>query len=314
LGLGSCLIKSGQQVTFVGRRNTVDALRRTGLHRTGIFGDFFASENSFNSIASVADYSDDPTAILVCTKAFDTEHAAQELAANSLIANSDCPIVLCQNGWGNAEVFAHYFERERIFNARVITGFERSQFNHVKVTVHAATIHFGGLFGNDNSRVAELCERITAGGIPTAPTDSIEKDLWSKMLYNCCLNPLGATLDAKYGQLGDSEYARDIMNRAAGEIFETMHAAGFQTHWPTTDRFLEAFYRQMIPPTYEHASSMLQDVRAGHRTEIDRLNGAVVELAAEHHIPVPVNTALVNLIRCKESNFRSTPVRMLAEV
>ena len=48
LGLDSCLIKSGQIVDIVARENTVSALKRYGLKRTGIFGNFYAPPNAFS--------------------------------------------------------------------------------------------------------------------------------------------------------------------------------------------------------------------------------------------------------------------------
>ena len=77
------------------------------------------------------------------------------------------------------------------------------QNNEVEITVHADSIHIGSLFDGDLLCMEKLCELITKGDIPCEKTDSIEKDLWAKMLYNCALNPLGAILDVPYGVLAE---------------------------------------------------------------------------------------------------------------
>ncbi len=67
------------------------------------------------------------------------------------LKNAPTPIVLCQNGWGNAEIFAEHFPKERIKSGRVITGFRRPHKHQVDITVHADPIHLGSLFDNEVS-------------------------------------------------------------------------------------------------------------------------------------------------------------------
>ena len=64
-----------------------------------------------------------------------------------------------------------------------------------------------------------MARTLTRAGLPTEVSSAIEKDLWSKMLYNCALNPLGAILGATYGELGASEFTRNHMDRVIDEIF-----------------------------------------------------------------------------------------------
>jgi 2-dehydropantoate 2-reductase len=171
----------------------------------------------------------------------------------------------------------------------------------VEITVHADAIHIGSLFSADLSVIEPLARAIRAGGVPCETTDSIEKDLWSKMLYNCALNPLGAILGVPYGALAESVSTRTLMDRIAEEVFAVMIAAGYRTHWQEPGEFLDVFYSRLVPDTAAHESSMLQDITAGKRTEIDALNGAVLQLAQEHGIAVPYNLAVYNLVQFLES-------------
>jgi 2-dehydropantoate 2-reductase len=90
------------------------------------------------------------------------------------------------------------------------------------------------------------------------------------------------------------------MEAVAREVFEVLHAGGFRTHWPDADRYLEVFYGDLLPPTADHESSMLQDLQAGRGTEIDSLCGAVVDLGRKFRVATPVNGALLELIRAAE--------------
>lgn len=302
LGIASCLIKSGAQVDIVARPDTVGPLVEHGLVRTGIFGDVTAASGSFQAVQALGQVSGGAyDFILTCTKSFDSPAAAADLARHQGLLASQGKVVLFQNGWGNAEVFIGQFDREVVYNARVITGFERTAKNHVQVTVHAAPIHIGSLFGPDRSVVEPLAEAIARGDIPCRTTDSIERDLWAKMLFNCTLNPLGAILDVPYGTLAEHDSTRGLMDRIVEEIFTVLRATGYQSHWTRPADFLEVFYARLVPDTALHRSSTLQDIRTGRRTEIEALNGAVLRLAQAHGLDVPSNRAVYELVRFMES-------------
>jgi len=301
LGLASCLLKSGHRVDLLARSDTVDALRKHGLLRTGLFGEHHTGADRFAAASFMIEYPErDYDFILVCTKSFDSDDVAQDLSAVQYIKNSDVPIMLCQNGWGNAEIFARYFPKSRIKSGRVITGFKRPQLHEVEITVHADTIQLGTLFGGDIDNLYPLAEAIDAGGIPCGVTSTIGRDLWAKMLYNCMLNGLSTLFDVPYGHLGESQHTRELMSQIAQEVFVVMQAAGYDTHWNSADGYIQAFYQHQLPPTYKHIPSMLQDIRAGKRTEIDALNGAVVQLGEQHGIPVPYNTMVYSSVKFLE--------------
>jgi 2-dehydropantoate 2-reductase len=302
LGLGSCLLQAGADVDLVGKDDTVLSLREYGLHRTGIFGDFQADRSEFQSHSTLRSLSQRRyDYILVCTKSFDSHVAAKELADHKSLIDNKTKIVLCQNGWGNAEIFTNFFEKERVYNARIITGFQRPNKHTVVITVHADAIRVGSLFGGTSSNMESLCEAITKGGIPCEVTNEIGKYLWAKMLYNCALNPLGALLDVPYGVLAEHEHTRCIMDHIVQEVFDIMTEAGYRTHFQTAEDFLEVFYRKLVPDTAEHRSSTLQDIKAGKRTEIDALNGAVIELSKKVGIDVPYNCVVYNLVKFLEA-------------
>lgn len=302
LGLASCLLKAGHAVDLAGRAATVQALRRNGLLRTGLFGDFQAPPRAFGAVESIAELDGTPyDFILVCTKSFDTESAARNLASAPFLKHSRAPFVLCQNGWGNAEIFARHFPRERVKNARIITGFTRPEPHHVDITVHADTMHVGSLFDGKVDALKPLSDAIDAGGLPCAVTRTVDRDLWAKMLYNCMLNGLSTLFDVPYGYLGESEHTRRLMDAIAREVFAVMQAAGYRTHWESVEAYLDTFYTQQLPATYRHIPSMLQDLRAGKRTEVDALNGAVMQLGLQHNLPVPYNTAVHHMIRFAEA-------------
>jgi 2-dehydropantoate 2-reductase len=305
LGLASCLIKSGEHVDIIARNNTATALRAKGLIRTGIFGRVTASAKAFGAYPSIAALPRGAyDSILIAVKSFDSAAAAQDLARHPWAYHAETKFILCQNGWGNAELFTRRLPKKQIYNARIITGFTRPQPNAVIITVHADAIRIGSLFHTDITGLTGLCDSITVGGIPCRTTKHIEKDLWSKMLYNCALNPLGAILNVPYGALAENDFTRTFMDTVIEEVFAVMQKAHFQTHWKTARGYRKAFYTQFVPATATHRSSMLQDIAAGRKTEIDALNGIVVRLAQRYRIPVPANRMVYKIIAFIEQKKR----------
>jgi 2-dehydropantoate 2-reductase len=298
LGIASCLLAAGEQVTILARPGTARLLAQEGLLRTGLFGRAFAAADRFDVASTLDDLQ--PARydhVLVCCKSFDSAAAACDLAAHRHLLAEQARIVLLQNGWGNAQKFTRFFSRDMVYNARVITGFTRPAPNHVEVTVHADAIHVGSLYREDLSSIAGLCAAIAAGGIPCQAVPEIGKDLWAKMLFNCPLNAVGALLGLLYGALAESEHARRVMELIIGEVFAVMDAAGYASHWHTPADYLPVFYGSLVPRTARHYSSTLQDLRAGKRTEIDALNGAVVGLGKDHGVTVPANETVYQLIK-----------------
>lgn len=304
LGLASCLLASRVRVGIVARPATVDALRTGGLTREGLFGAFHAPPEAFEVFATLAEGPDRPyDFVLVCTKSYDSRAAAEDLAARR-DWGKQVRLVLCQNGWGNAEKFVPFFPRDRLYSARIITGFTRPRPNAVTITVHADAIHVGSLFGSSVEALRPLCEAISSGGIPCETTETIGRDLWAKMLYNCALNGLGAILDVPYGRLAEADSSRRIMDAVIDEVYAVMRAAGHATHWADPAAFKRVFYERLVPDTAEHRSSTLQDIQARKRTEIDALNGAVLDLAGQHGLRTPFNEAIWNLVKFIELSYR----------
>lgn len=296
LGLSSFLLKSECSVTLVGRKDTVLALGKKGLHRVGIFGELHSPSESFNACSSLKEVSSENfDFVLICVKSFDTEEAGRQL--QELRSLEAAKMVLCQNGWGNAEKFADFFPENNIFSARVITGFIRPALSKVEVTVHAQPVHLGSLFDGDLRGLIPLAQGLGKGGLPCSVTEEIEKDLWAKMLYNCPLNALGAILEVPYGSLGERESTRKIMEGIVEEVFSVMRAQNFETHWRNAGDYLAEFYGKFLPSTYGHESSMLQDLRDGKKTEIEAINGVIASEGIRRDIAVPYNILVRNMVR-----------------
>lgn len=303
LGLATALHASDVEIHLLARPGSeASAALAGGFGRSGIFGEVQVPAEAVqlhDNLDSLIEI--DPDATLVCTKTTATASLSTPLGSALGRTPRESPLVICHNGWGSAEQFAAHLVPQRVFSARVITGFRRPEPARVEITVHAEPIHVGSLFGADVGPLAWLCEAVDAGGLPCATSPDIAADLLAKLLYNGLLNPLGALVGVPYGVLAERRDTRTTMEAIAREIFTVLDAAGLRTHWPNAGAYLETFFGDLLPSTAAHESSMLQDLRAGRRTEVDAISGAVVALGRHHDVSTPLNEALTTLIAAVEA-------------
>jgi len=289
------LKKGGHEVYAVGRRKHVGAINESGLKITGIWGEHRVRlDGAFESLEELPVKSFD--VVILSVKSYDTEEALEDLKQVEFKY-----ILLTQNGYGNYEKAVKVFGKERVILSRVIFGAEITKPGEVKITVIADDVVIGNPDGAiDEKILRELAELINSSGIPCRYSPDVYKYLWDKILYNCALNPLGALLETNYGTLAQIGETREIMNRIIDEIFKVAEAKGVGLFWSSAEKYKEHFYKRLIPPTADHYPSMLQDIRAGKRTEIDALNGAIAKLGEELGIETPVNSLITKLVKAKE--------------
>ncbi len=304
VAIGASLYSEGLKVCFFAREATAKAINEGGVLRKGLFGEkrIPAGETcAYLDLAKVPFGSVD--FILVCTKTTANKDTAKNLYENREILSENGKIVILQNGWGNDEPFLEYFDKNTIFQARVITGFAREERNVSRITVHTAPLLFGSLYGKDTSHLKVLADAINASGIESDVTDTLSEALWSKMLYNTTLNPLGAILNVPYGKLAKSDSSRAIMEHLIDETYKVMEAYGYKSFSATADDYKKVFYEKLIPDTQEHRSSTLQDIEKKIHTEIDTLNGCIVKMAQKKGFEVPTHRMICELIHAIEDNF-----------
>ena len=288
IGLATSVASQGADVSIYARGETAKAIKENGIKRCGLFTHYEIREipvyESYEEIPkNHFDY------IFICSKTTANEDIAENLNRNRAILNKSTKIIIFQNGFGNDEHYLKHFTKKQVFSARVITGFTRPERHISEVTVYTEPILLGSLQGENPDSLQEIADLITASGIKCEITTEVDKYLWAKMLYNCTLNPLGAILDVTYGKLTENQYTLDIMNSIIDEIFEVIKASPYETLWDTADEYRDIFYSKLVPDTYNHYSSTHQDIQRKIPTEIDSLNGKVIQLGKLNNVNVKTN-------------------------
>jgi 2-dehydropantoate 2-reductase len=300
--LGGMLHDAGHDVTLLGRPAHIEAIARGGLRISGLLGDRTVTGMQ---LADDAAKLGRRFGLIVCAvKSYDTESIAARLASR---LSDDGVVVSMQNGLGNLELLIERFGRRRVLGARVIFGAEIVSPGSAHVTVFAQPVAIGpapALHGEDSAalaaRAGAIAAMIDAAGVPAVAVDDIVPVLWTKVLYNVALNPLGALLQQHYGALAEDPDVRPIMDRAIEEAFAVARALGIALPFSSAAEYRKVFYEQLIPVTSSHRPTMLRDLHVRGRTEIDALNGKIVELGDRIGLNVETNRMLTRLIRAAE--------------
>jgi 2-dehydropantoate 2-reductase len=230
--------------------------------------------------------------LLVCTKAQDTLHALQQIR-HRLAA--DACVVLLQNGMGFHDQAQQLLAPARLFCALTTEGaWMRAPF-HV---VHAGVGHtlLGAYPVGDSELARELREQLPCERLDIRADTDIASAMWRKLAVNCAINALTAVHQCPNGALLQDATITEEFNQLCAEISAILHAAG------QSAVAAEVLQRatEVATRTAANRSSMLQDVTAGRRTEIDYINGFLCQLAAEAGADCRLNAALCQQIHALE--------------
>lgn len=289
--LGSVLagtLAREHDVALVGHESPhLDAVGRNGLRVERPDGSV-----ETHSIEASTDHSQVAGAdvLVIAVKAYDTGTAMQDVEGS--LSESD--VLTLQNGLGNLETIAEYVPRGRVIGGSTTIGAYVAEPGLVRHTGWGRTAIGRPWDGNDQT-VESVATSFRDVGFETSVEPDIHREIWQKVLVNVGINPITALTRRPNGELLDGGPGQRLLEAAVAEAHRVAAAEGHEFDEDPLAR-TESVARETGP----NRSSMLQDITQGSRTEIEALNGAVVERAADHGIDVPVNRTLVDLVRLLE--------------
>ncbi|MFB6490095.1 MAG: ketopantoate reductase family protein [Thermoproteus sp. AZ2] len=144
--------------------------------------------------------------------------------------------------------------------------------------------------------LAEVGDVLGKGGMRIRVVEDVEPIRWLKLAVNAAINPVTAILDRENAVVAEDPWARALAERLAAEAGSVAEALGIKL---PADPVQEAL--RVARATGPNLSSMVQDIRAGRRTEVDYINGAVVSAGRRAGVPTPYNEAVYYLVKAIES-------------
>lgn len=221
-------------------------------------------------------------------------HALPHLVhiAKRFLREDGCAFALT-NGLGHTEALARSLGPQRVLAA---------------TTTHGAFIHSSGEvewagkgelnlastpLGPGEMMLHRIQEVLTAGGLNPIVHSDASAMVWSKLLLNIAINPIAALAGLQNGEL----LSPDVLSTCLMVYREAAQVASMERVSIPNEMEFETRLRQVLETTSDNTCSMLQDIKAGRRTEIDALNQAVANLGEEHGLRMPLNHLLAVLVQ-----------------
>lgn len=232
--------------------------------------------------------------VLVFVKSY---HTAPVAAALGPLLMAGSAVLTLQNGLGNVEVLAQNVPRRLLLAGTTGQGANVLGPGRIHHAGHGETI-VGELDGTITERLERVVAVFQAAGLPASASANVQGVIWTKLLVNVAINPLTAILRVRNGRLLEIPETVELMKEAVSEAVLVAERAG--VHLSCQDPW--AHVEDVTRRTGRNRSSMLQDMEAGRRTEIEVINGAVVREGARLGLSTPVNLVLTRLVRAMQGH------------
>lgn len=279
---GGLLARAGHEVTLIARPQHALAIARDGLRMDTKAFDERVRLNASSDPAAVKG----ARLVLFCVKSGDTASAGEQIKP---YVGAKTVVLCLQNGVDNDARLRGVLDGPEVHGCVVYVGAEIAGPGHVK---HHGR---GELVIGPVANIPDLAKTLAAAGIPTDVSDNVRGMLWLKLILNCAYNPISAIARKPYGDTVPGIGIRDVMRDVVDECLAVARADGV-TVPGDVDAAVTRIY-ETIPRQY---ASTAQDLMRGKPTEIDYLNGYVVERGRALGIPTPANRVLWALVKLIE--------------
>lgn len=295
---GALLAESGQDVMLIDiQKDHVDAVNACGL--TVESGDRRRTVPLPASICAADGKNAD--LVIVFVKSSQTREAA--VSALSCLKENTFVLTL-QNGLGNADVIAEIIDADRVIAGTTAHGATLLNPGHIRHAGAGPTV-IGPWSAKNHLDLEPVKTLFCNAGIKTDINPDIHFVVWKKLIINIGINAITALTGTKNAAVCDQPPQGPMVQAAVKEACDVAKACGIRL----PEDILDAVYIA-ARATGPNRSSMGQDVDARRPTEIDAINGAVVRLAKENNIPVPVNETLTALVRMLQNTYLSGEISL----
>lgn len=288
---GGILARAGCDVTLIARPDRAQAINEFGLElNCQTFHDVVRLKAS-SDISLLAD----ADLILLTVKSPDTGSVIRSIAS---ILPSHTVILSLQNGVANVPI-AKKLVANPVYPAvvYVATGMEghRTMRHHGRGELLLGSI--GAMTEQDSMILASICQLFGDAGIPCSVADEIKKEMWLKFLVNCAYNGISAIGQVSYGDMVSVQEVRNLIDQITKEFLLIASKEGVNISETEAKKANELIAKTMTT----QISSTAQDLAKGKRTEIEFLNGYIVELGKLHGIATPGNLSVYAMVKMLES-------------
>ncbi len=287
--LGARLSKTNEVLLYSTNKKHIRNIQKNGLKIEELDGkiDIFKLDAVFHK--DQIDF--DPDLVLITLKTYSLEKGLKDIYNKF---SPDTLYLTLQNGIGNIEKICSFISKSYVIAGTTGQGATLIQPGFIKHGGNGIT-YIGEISGEITERINKIVENFNACDLETYVTDNIKNHIWKKLLINIGINAITAIAKVKNGYIASSKWAREISQDAVLEALKVARAMGIDI-----DNDIFELVVDIAKKTQKNISSMHQDIINKKQTEIDSINGAIVEYGKKFDINTPVNKVLTNLIKLIE--------------
>jgi 2-dehydropantoate 2-reductase len=290
------LARVGEVSAVTRREEHARALREQGLRVSGraVFVARLDASTDPDRLAT-------PDLVIVACKGTELESLMERLAGHW----PDATVMTVQNGIGADEVAARFGDWKLLTSVTFMSG-TRHADTHVQYVLDTAT-WIGPARGTTPADARAVAELIASSGLKAEAFDDLRPSQWSKLIFNATVNTVAALTglphDPHFAALDDPRELGHLVRQLIDEGKAVAAAAGVTLSEDPWEMNVLATRRGSA-----HYPSMLEDVTARRRTEVDTITGALVREARRVGVPVPLHETMYRLIKAKEASWESESV------
>lgn len=286
---GAKLALAGHRVSFVARGKHLKAIQERGLAIWSPLGDFTVHPRAESDPAAIG-----PVDVVIFgVKSYDNDTA---LPLITPLLGPETMVLTLQNGISSADDIAAVIGQGPVLGGAtfVATGIKLPGLI-VQTGTHRSIL-FGEAFGERReitTRVAHLGEVLARADIQVTTYADARQPVWEKFVHLCPFSGFTGATRLPSGQVWGDPHIQRQMVAAAAEVIAVANAEDVRLSRDLLDRFQD--YMAKLPVSVK--SSLLMDLEAGRRIEVEGLQGALVRRAAQLGVSVPVVATLYAVLK-----------------
>lgn len=291
--LGARLSRTEVRVSLLStNRQHMEAVRAHGLAIEELDG--AVKRTRVPSYCDPRDLPEEADLVIVVVKTYDTDKALFSIRG---CARPSASFLTLQNGIGNWERIAEHVGRESVLVGITAQGATLVEPGRIRHGGNGPT-YIGEPEGPATERAHATVDLFRRAGLLSDASDSMQRLIWEKLMINTGINAITALTGIRNGGIVEYQAAREVCGAAVEEALLVAAAKGFPMGKDMVNRVLG-----VAGATAVNRSSMGQDVDRRKRTEIDAINGAIVQFGQETQTPTPVNRTLTQLVKVLQSSY-----------
>jgi 2-dehydropantoate 2-reductase len=294
---GVFLSNAGYKITFIEQNeDMIRQVKENGLSLSGV------KEIHLNNVTIVPQGSitQKQDLIIFAVKAYSLEEAVK---CTLPMIGKNTSVVCLQNGLEISEVIRKYVSKDQIIEG--VVWFPATMVKPGKIellTFYEESI-LGGTSQRSHNSAEELALVLTSAGIPTKAVENITPEIWRKAIPIIAGNSINAITRTRLGVISEIPELKQSLFAVAQESLKIAKAEGIELN----EVHLRKSMLNALEKGYEHKTSMLIDIINKRKTEVDFLNGKIIELGKKHNIQTPLNLLIYGLIKALEGVELSNP-------